>query len=150
MLHRGSHRGQFWAQFYFWPLWLFADDKVLYLVVKSMDNCDQLQQDLKVKCNVLRITRWCVPFVFNYTLHGCCLDEIASTKYLGVYLSKDLRWNERVKYITNKGNRLHGFLNQNLKQSTTSTKEKAYKSLIQPIVEYCSSVWDCYTTKNIN
>lgn len=51
---------------------LFADDKVLYLVVKSMDNRVQLQQDLKsqetwekdwkmefniAKCKILRITR---------------------------------------------------------------------------------------------
>ena len=51
------------------------------------------------KCNVLRITRRRVPIVFNYTLHGSYLDEIASTMYLGVYLSKDLRWSEHVKYI---------------------------------------------------
>ena len=36
-----------------------------------------------------------------------------------------------------------------VKHCTTSTKEKAYKSLIQPTVEYCSTVWDCYTAKNM-
>ena len=129
-----------------------------------MDDCVQLQQDLHsleiwekdwkmefniAKCNVLRIIIRRVPIIFNYTLHGCYLDEIASTKYLGVYLFNDLRWNEHVRYITNKANKLLGFLNRNLKHCTTSTKKNAYKSLFQPIVEYCSSVWDCYTAKNI-
>ena len=41
------------------------------------------------------------------------------------------------------------FLKLNLKHCSTSTKEKAYKFLIQPTVEYCSSVWDCYTAKNM-
>ena len=60
------------------------------------------------KCNVLRITRQRVPVVFNYTLHGCYLDEIGPTKYLGGYFSKDLRWNEHVKYIRNKA-KIAGF-----------------------------------------
>ena len=76
------------------------------------------------------------------------LIKIASTKCLGVYLSKDLRWNEHVRYITNKANKLLSFLKRNLKHCTTSMK-KACKSLIQPITEYCSSVCDCYTAKNI-
>ena len=101
------------------------------------------------KCNVLRITRRRVPIIFNYTRHGYYFDEIASSKYLGVHLSTDLRWNKHVRYITNKANKLLGFLKRNLKQYTTTMKEKAYKSLIQPIVEYCSSVWNCYTAKNI-
>ena len=41
------------------------------------------------------------------------------------------------------------FLKLNLKHCTPSTKEKAYKSLIQPTFEYCSTVWDCYTAKNM-
>ena len=87
--------------------------------------------------------------MFSYTLHGCCLEAIDTTKYLGVYLSKDLRWNNYMRKITNKENKTLGFLKRNLKQCSSSTKEKACKALARPTVEYSTSVWDCYTGKNI-
>ena len=80
---------------------------------------------------------------------AAALEAIDTTKYLGVYLSKDLRWNDHVRHITNKANKTLGFLKRNLKHCPTTTKEKAYKALDWPTVEYCSSVWDCYTAKNI-
>ena len=95
------------------------------------------------KCNVLRTTRRHKSIIFNYTLHDCCLEAIDTTKFLGVYLSKDLRWNVHVRNITNKASK------RNLRHCPAATKEKAYKALVQPQVEYCSSVWDCYTVKNI-
>jgi len=78
----------------------------------------------------------------NYTLHGCCLEARDTTKYLGVYLSKDLRWNDHVRHITNKANKTLVFLKRNLKHCSTTTTEKAYKALVRPTVEYCSAVWD--------
>ena len=42
-----------------------------------------------------------------------------------------------------------GFLKQNLKHCSPATKEKAYQALVRPRVEYCSSVWDCHTAKNV-
>ena len=101
------------------------------------------------KCNVLRITRRLEPIIFNYKLHGGCLEAIDTTKYLGVYFSKDLGWNDHVRHITNKANKTLGSLKRNLKHCSATTKEKAYKALVWPTVEYCSSVWDCYTAKNI-
>ena len=89
------------------------------------------------------------PFIFNYTLHGCCLEAIDTTKHLGVYLSKHLRWNNYMRNITNKENKALGFLRQNLKQCSSYAKEKTCKALARPTVEYSSSVWDCYTGKNI-
>ena len=101
------------------------------------------------KCNVLRITRRHEPIIFNYKLHGRCLEALDTTKYLGVHLSKDLRWNEHVRNISNKANKTLGFLKRNLRHCSKATKERAYKALVQPVVEYCSSVWDPFTAKNI-
>lgn len=133
---------------------LFANDTVIYLVVKSVDDCVQLQQDLQsledwekdwkmsfniAKCNGLRITRRREPIIFNYKLHGCCLEALDTTKYLGVHLSKDLRWNDHVRNISNKANKTLGFLKRNLRHCSIATKERAHKALVQPTVEYCSS-----------
>ena len=54
-----------------------------------------------------------------------------------------------MRNITNKENKTLGFLKQNLKQCSSYTNEKACKALARPTVEYSSSVWDCYTGKNI-
>ena len=143
---------------------LFADDTVIYLTVKSVDDCLQLQQDLHnleiwesdwkmkfniSKCNVLRFTRRRHPVLYNYKLHGHYLDTVDSTKYLGVHLSNDLRWNEHVKNISSKANKTLGFLKRNLRHCPSKTKETAYRTLIRPTIEYCSTVWDPFTAKNI-
>ena len=35
-----------------------------------------------------------------------------------------------------------GFLRRNLKTGSRKIKERAYKAMIRPILEYASSVWD--------
>ena len=38
----------------------------------------------------------------------------------------------------------------NLNIGSTTTKQNAYNSLVRPIVEYASTVWDPYTQKDIH
>ena len=76
------------------------------------------------------------------------MDPLHSVKYLGVYLSDDLRWNKHIKTISNKANKTLGFLKRNLIHCPPRTKETAYKALVRPTLEYCSSVWDPPTAKN--
>ena len=101
---------------------LFADDAVLYLTIKSQDSCLQLQSDLNnlevweqdwlmsfnpEKCEILRVCRKKTPFLFNYTLHavhGVPLKTVQNTKYFGVLLSHDLKWNTHISKVTAKGN----------------------------------------------
>jgi hypothetical protein len=43
------------------------------------------------------------------------LQEVDSSKYLGVTISKDLRWDDHINTITAKANRTLGFLRRNMK-----------------------------------
>ena len=88
--------------------------------------------------------------MFMSKLRGQALNSLHSVKYLGVYLSDDLLWSEQIKTIFNKANKTLGFLKQNLIHCPPRTKETAYKALVCPTLEYCSSVWDPYTAKNIS
>ena len=63
-------------------------------------------------------------------------------KYLGVTITNDLKWNTHVSNICTKANRTLGFLRRNLAACPLDVKESAYKGLVRPILEYCSSVWD--------
>ena len=53
-----------------------------------------------------------------------------------------VNWSQHIDSITNKANRTLGFLRRNLKISSISIKEQAYKTLVRPLVEYASPVWD--------
>ena len=62
--------------------------------------------------------------------------------YLGIWFPKDLKWNRHIDEITAKANRTLGFLKRNLLGNSSTLKAKAYKGLVRPQVDYCSSVWD--------
>ena len=42
-----------------------------------------------------------------------------------------------------------GFLRRNLKISSTEIKERVYKALVRPHLEYACTVWDPHTDKNV-
>ena len=144
---------------------LFADDCVMYKSVKSVRDCQELQQDLiqlqawqerwllrfnPRKCNIMRATHATKKKIeFPYTLDDTPLADTPSTSYLGVELSSDLRWNKQVKKTVAKGNQTLGVLKRNLRHCPQSIKDMAYKTILRPKLEYASAVWDPFTEDNI-
>lgn len=119
---------------------LFADDIVLYLTINSQDNCLQLRNDMNnlelweqewmmsinpEKCKILRVYRKRTPFLFNYALHGIPLKTVPNTKYLGVFLSQDRKWNTHIGKVTANGYRTLGFLKRNLRVNPATLIAKA-------------------------
>ena len=49
-----------------------------------------------------------------------------------------------------KANKTLGFLRRNLKIPSIRIKEQAYFTLVRPLVEYASTVWDPFTQTDIN
>ena len=78
----------------------------------------------------------------SYTLEGTVLENVKSIKYLGVTITSDLKWNSHIRNVCSKANRTLGFLRRNLFSCPQDVKEAAYKSLVPPILEYGSTVWD--------
>ena len=78
----------------------------------------------------------------SYTLEGTVLENVKSIKYLGVTITSDLKWNSHIRNVCSKANRTLGFLRRNLFSCPQDVKEAAYKSLVRPILEYGSTVWD--------
>ena len=137
---------------------LFADDCIIYRTVKSIQDCLQLQEDLRElatweeiwgklfhpnKCNVLRITRARSPVLFVSRLKNQTLEAVTQSKYLGISLN--LSWNRHIDRIVKKGNSMIGFLQRNLRVSIRDTNASAYPTLVWPNIEYCASVWNPYT-----
>ena len=49
-----------------------------------------------------------------------------------------------------RANKKLGFLRRNIKTRDQSLKEKAYKTIVRPTMEYCSTVWDPYYETHSN
>ena len=102
------------------------------------------------KCQVLTICRKRNPVRYEYVLHGHKLQHVDSAKYLGVTMTSDFSWNKHVDNVVNKANGTLGFLRRNLQISSPSLKTTAYTSLVRPVLEYASTVWDPYTKSCID
>ena len=55
-----------------------------------------------------------------------------------------MMWNEHIGKTSSKANKKLGFLCRNIKTMAQSLKEKAYKTIVRPTMEYYSTVWDPY------
>ena len=140
---------------------LFADDSVIYRRIESESDRELLQRDLEMiqkwvtenklvlnvnKCKVVSFTRKTTntcPAV--YSIMDQDLEVVNEYKYLGVILDKELRWNKHVQKITSEAHKTIGFTFRNLRGTGRKTKELAYRTIIRPKLEYCSTAWDPYT-----
>ena len=144
---------------------LFADDSILYRKINTKEDCKALQQDLQKlqdwesdwlmsfhpgKCQVLNVTRKRSPIHFSYSIHGVILQIVDSAKYLGLNLTNSLSWNDHIDVIVKKANKSRSFLQRNLNSCPKVGKNYCYKTLVRPIVEYGSVIWDPYTQDNIH
>ena len=144
---------------------LFADDCILYREIRSDDDSNTLQADLNKlygwadkwqmkfntdKCFIMRLTHARSRKINSYTLGGDTLSVVNHYPYLGITLSDNLKWNTHIQNICGKANRSLGFVRRNLHSCSQTTKLEAYRSLVRPLLEYASSVWDPYTKKNID
>ena len=97
------------------------------------------------KCNIMRVSRMRLPFLYSYKLSGPVLDvvdEVKDSKYLGVTISDNLDWSKHITTTTTKANARLSLIKRNLKDYPQKLKEIAYFSLVRSFVDYASTVWD--------
>ena len=143
---------------------LFADDTYIYRTIRDKNDCIDLQNDINSlidweskwsmkfhpdKCKLLRITNKRNIIDFKYNIHDCPLKIVDHSKYLGVEIDKKLKWKHHVSIITAKANQYRQMLQRNLVSVDSSVKLNCYKSLIRPIVEFASPVWDPVGNKDL-
>ena len=145
---------------------MFADDIALYKAIDSLDDVNTLQNDVLLvekwaekrklrinskKTKTLVISRKKTPPSVCLSLGGNEIEQVSSYKYLGVTICSDLRWNLHTTLICKKAKRTLGFLYRCFGKGTADPKalSKLYKSLVLPIFNYCSCVWDPQYKENI-
>ena len=143
---------------------LFADDCLLYRVIKSPADADILQSDLNTlvewsnmwqmsfntkKCKTLRIATKQNQVITDYKMASDTLETVQQHPYLGVELTHNLKWSHHIDNITAKANRALWFLRRNLWRCPANVKQQMYFALVRPIIENVCSVWDPHTKHDI-
>ena len=80
------------------------------------------------KCHTLRFTRKTKPLTPTYEIH----------------------WEPHCTSVANKSNGTRMFLQRNLSNTPRQIKIQCYVTLVRPILEYASTVWDPHTQTSIN
>ena len=87
--------------------------------------------------------------VKSYAHYSNIFKDILSgnTHIYAEELFSDLTWAKHINKTCNDANRNLGFIRRNLPIRNSHVKEIAYKGLVRPILEYCSTVWDPHHIK---
>ena len=138
---------------------LLADDCILYREINTLNDCQDLQKDINTLCNweskwqmkfnidkcyIMHVTHKRNPLLMTYNMNDRPIKVTASHTYLGIGINNMLSWAEHISNTVSKANKVLGLLRRNLYSCSHFVKETAYKSLVRPSLEYCSSIWDPY------
>ena len=141
---------------------LFADDCLLYREIKSPADSEELQKDLAnledwaqtwgmkfnaKKCYILSLSNNGISKF--YQLNSYILKNVENNPYLGLIISKDLKWATHIDQIAKKSSSTLGFVQRNLKKCPEKCKRTAYISLVRSTLEYGATIWDPHLEKDI-
>ena len=86
----------------------------------------------------------------QYHLCGNQLKAVSEVKDLGIYITSNLSWSMQANKCANKANSVLGFIRRAMGPNNPELFSKLYKSLVRPILEYCSPVWFPHLEKDSN
>ena len=83
-------------------------------------------------------------------LDGLQLEQVRHYKYLGVIVNDNLTWSDHIDSVTARSRRLLGFLYRTFYSHCGKVAfVRLYRSLVLPILDYASIVWDPHLVKDI-
>jgi Reverse transcriptase (RNA-dependent DNA polymerase) len=85
----------------------------------------------------------------DLVLDGSKLEQVTSTKFLGVYIDDKLNWNLQVSKLSKKISKSLGIIRKVSHRLTSETLGMLYNSMILPHLSYCLMVWGGTSKKNI-
>ena len=71
-----------------------------------------------------------------------CQYKLGFVKYLGVFMTSNLKWDLHVNAVVNRATRILGLIRHTLFEAPTNIRLVAYKTLCRPLLEYASAAWD--------
>ena len=144
---------------------LFADDTIIYRPITNPQDSTALQEDLDAlqrwesdwlmhfhpqKCQTMHITNKRNIIQSPYTIHNHNIETTDTAKYLGIHINNTLNWNTHINKTAQRANTTSVFFHRNIRTCPRKTKHLAYTTLVRPILEYASIIWDPQTATNIH
>ena len=141
---------------------MFADDTKVYNTIRVFEDCCKLQDDLnnlslwsrkwllsfnESKCVVVKLK---MAFHYMYTLNGHVLEQVKSQKDLGVTISDNLKSSDHIMGMVKKANQKIGMIRRCFSSLTKDKVLVLYRSIVRPILEYGSPVWNPHLRKDVN
>jgi Reverse transcriptase (RNA-dependent DNA polymerase) len=103
------------------------DEKELQDLDSASVWCETNWMELNaLKCKVMDITHVRSTRQTEYEICGQKLGYVETERLLGVYISKDLKWNHHTEVVRKKAAQILGFAQRNLKGCTSRVKRTAY------------------------
>ena len=75
---------------------------------------------------------------------GTDIDLVNKVKYLGLHIDNSLTWKCQIENIKGKVSRAIGLLKYCKNFVSMETLKDIYRSIVEPHLNYCCSVWGCY------
>ena len=143
---------------------LFADDAKIF-----SDNAQELQSCLDHfndvlsnyqlnlaphKCFILPISKHSQQISISshpsFSINSISLSYENSAKDLGIYISKDLKWETHINKIVQQASFISYRIIKSFRSKNIRVLLKLYKTYVRPKLEHNTPVWSPYLSKNIN
>ena len=139
----------------------FADDTKLFGVVNNLEQHDVLQQDLQrlvdwsnrwlmefnaAKCTVIHVGR--NNQRYEYVMGEQKLSAVDEERDLGIMITADMKSSVNCQVACSRAQRILGMLKRFIASKTANIMVPLYKSLVRPIVEYCTPAWSPHYIKD--
>jgi len=86
---------------------------------------------------------------FAYTLQGCALASTPTVRDLGVTVSEDCSVSQQCTNVAARARRLTGLMLRTFTSRRRTVILPMFKSIIRPLVEYATPVWNPHLKKDI-
>lgn len=144
---------------------MYADDVKIFLTYNCYADHTFLQHDLDAfsswcKINLMELNyKKCNSMCFfrrshlnvNYVLNGHILNKVDAVSDLGILLDAKLNFIQHISLTVNKARSVLGFIKRWAKEfNDPYVTKQLYTSLVRPILEYGSIIWDPTYNVHIN
>ena len=133
---------------------LFADDAKIFKAIESFEDINAIQNDIN---NLLKWSdTWQLPLNLekckgihfgkknpnhNYTIGNRPLNIDTEEKDVGVIFDQTLEFRQHISKMVSKANQRVGLIKRTFSKLNINSFKILYKSLVRPILEYCSVIW---------
>ena len=83
----------------------------------------------------------------SFSIGDKVIDMISDTKYLGLQIDSQLKWDKHIATIKTKVNRSLRLIKYARNFLPSEVLNKMYRGIVEPHLSYCYSVWDCNESK---